>query len=88
MLWKVCAVCCAVAPVVFAVLAVFFRVFLRRRRSNVLRYMVLPLASLYTVGYILCRIILVVLTFTSLRALPPGVYKVTSWTLYFLPHIG
>jgi len=37
--------------------------------------------------YVICRIILVVLTFTSLRALPAGVFEVTSWTSFF-PHFG
>jgi hypothetical protein len=40
-----------------------------------------------TVLYVACRIILVVLTFTSLRAPPAGVYEATSWTS-FLPHFG
>jgi hypothetical protein len=37
--------------------------------------------------YVACRIILVVLTFTSLRAPPAGVYEATFWTS-FLPHFG
>ena len=37
--------------------------------------------------YVICRIILVVLTFTSLRAPPPGVFAATSWTSFF-PHFG
>lgn len=39
------------------------------------------------IPYLACRIILVVLTSTSLRAPPVGVYKPTSWTS-FLPHFG
>ena len=37
--------------------------------------------------YVICRIILVVLTFTSLRAPPTGVFEATSWTSFF-PHFG
>jgi hypothetical protein len=37
--------------------------------------------------HVTCRIILVVLTFTSLRAPPAGVYEATPWTS-FLPHSG
>lgn len=37
--------------------------------------------------YVVCRIILIVLTFTSLRAPPAGVYETTSW-IHFLPHFG
>ena len=43
---------------------------------------ILPMAL-----YVACRIILVVLTFTSLHAPPAGVYEATSWTS-FLPHFG
>jgi hypothetical protein len=39
------------------------------------------------IPYIACRVILVILTFTSLRAPPPGIYKATSWPS-FLPHFG
>jgi hypothetical protein len=45
------------------------------------------LIILLIVPYVACRIILVVLTFTSLRASPAGVYEATSWTS-FLPHFG
>ena len=44
-------------------------------------------AGLPMVLYVACRIILVVLTFTNLRAPPAGVYESTSWTS-FLPHFG
>jgi len=37
--------------------------------------------------YVICRIILVVLTFTSLRAPPAGAFEATSWTSFF-PHFG
>ena len=44
-------------------------------------------AILPFVPYMACRIILVVLTFTSLRAPPPGIYEATLWPT-FLPHFG
>ena len=44
-------------------------------------------AALPLIPYMACRVILVVLTFTSLRAPPPGVYEATSWPS-FLPHFG
>lgn len=43
-----------------------------------------------TVGalaYIAARMILLVLTFTCLRAEPAGVFEATAWST-FLPHIG
>ena len=45
------------------------------------------LVSSPPIFYVICRIILVVLTFTSLRAPPAGVFEATSWTS-FLPHFG
>ena len=44
------------------------------------------LARLSGVGYIICRVILIVLAFTSLRALSPGMYETTNWVSLF-PHI-
>ena len=44
-------------------------------------------AALPLIPYIACRIILVVLTFTSLRAPVPGIYEATLWPS-FLPHFG
>jgi hypothetical protein len=37
--------------------------------------------------YVICRVILVVLTFTSLRGSPAGVFEASSWTSFF-PHFG
>ena len=44
------------------------------------------LAFLSGVGYLICRVILIVLTFTSLRALSPGMYETTNWVSLF-PHV-
>ncbi|KAF8331701.1 uncharacterized protein EI90DRAFT_2841839, partial [Cantharellus anzutake] len=38
-------------------------------------------------SYIIARITLLVLTFTSLRSPPPDLYRTPSWTS-FLPHLG
>ena len=44
-------------------------------------------AALPLIIYIVCRVILVVLTLTSLHAPPAGIYEATAWTS-FLPHFG
>ena len=44
------------------------------------------LAYLFGVGYSICRFILIVLAFTSLRALSPGMYETTNWVSLF-PHV-
>ena len=44
------------------------------------------LACLFGVGYLVCRVILIVLAFTSLRALSPGMYQITNWVSLF-PHV-
>lgn len=38
-------------------------------------------------GYVICRFILIVLTFISLRLPPSGIYEATNWTS-FVPHFG
>lgn len=77
-LWRVCSVFCASAPVIM--LFIMMLVMLPETFSN----------SLLVVGtllYVVCRVILLVLTFTCLRAEPPAVFIATTWTR-FLPHIG
>jgi len=49
-----------------------------------LKKLVGPLAI---IGYLICRSILIVLTFISLRLPPSGIYEATNWTS-FIPHFG
>ena len=91
MLWRICAIYCTVFPVVFPTV-LLIRAKLPDRPDHPdrpdwlcrLRYTTkyAPIA-----GYIVCRVILLVLTFTSLRATPPGIYAATNWT-FFLPHVA
>ena len=69
-LWKVCAIYCTVYPVVVAG-CILFRALIVHQLSDRMLYwiMSLPLAS-----YVVCRIILLVLTFTCLRSPFPGIY--------------
>jgi hypothetical protein len=43
-------------------------------------------ASFQVVAYVVARITLLVLAFTSLRSLPPEAYQTVRWTT-FIPHI-
>lgn len=72
-LWRVSAVVCTASP--FVLLGV-----LARLQSKPVLFIVIAV-------YVICRVILVVLTFTSLRAAPPGVFHATAWTS-FIPHFG
>ena len=77
-LWKVCAIYCTVYPVVFALF-----ILLGDSSRDVFW------VSVYfsVAGYVVCRIILLVLTFTCLRSPIAGIYEATNWTR-FLPHVG
>ncbi|KAJ7700419.1 hypothetical protein B0H17DRAFT_1251330 [Mycena rosella] len=37
--------------------------------------------------YIISRLFLVILPFTTLRALPPGAFRDVNWSVY-IPHLG
>jgi len=81
-LWKFCALYCTTCPVAITafVLIIPDRV---PAQDSVNGFGTI----LFIVGYIVCRIILFVLTFTSLRAEAPGIYEATVWTFFF-PHVG
>lgn len=55
--------------------------------SLVIREIFMCLAAFSASGYVICRGVLIVLTFTSLRALPAGAFEAASWTSFF-PHFG
>lgn len=84
-LWRVCAVFCTVCPVIFLV-------FPSASASSGMSLAINILAMGWTMitvlpVYVVCRIILLVLTFTCLRDEPAGIFDATAWTK-FLPHIG
>lgn len=76
-LWRVCAVYCTAAPVVISVPPLL----------NMNDEFVGVWAFVITMGYIICRLLLLALTLSSLRALPAGVFEITAWTK-FIPHIS
>ena len=57
------------------------------RPGRLRRLMYAAMQCVHITGYIVCRIILLVLTLTSLRATPPDIYAATDWTC-FLPHVA
>jgi len=82
-LWKFCALYCTAGPVAFTVFAGFLLMLPDRAQDEVSGLG----AILFITGYIVCRVILLVLTFTSFRAAAPGIYEATVWT-WFFPHVG
>jgi hypothetical protein len=95
-LWRVCAVYCTASPFIFAVAgAVHWAANNDVIPSGIDNCIAWPLdlhpaikfSIVPIIFYAICRIILVVLTFTSLRAPPAGVFEATSWTSFF-PHFG
>jgi len=80
-LWRASAVFCTASPVVAAgLLSVLEKV-----QPKPVFLIVIAVMSVGV--YVICRAILVALTFTSLRASPAGVFQATAWTSLF-PHFG
>ena len=82
-LWKVCAVYCAGYHIAISIITLLAHVTPFKR----IEIIAATMGVFLFFGYVVCRVILFVLTFISLRALPPGVYETTNW-LSFLPHVG
>jgi len=99
LLWRVCAVYCTASPFILAAGGAVHRTawsavipssWIDSVFNSVYRCInncINDFLKVLVIFYVICRIILVVLTFTSLRALPPGVFEATSWTSFF-PHFG
>jgi hypothetical protein len=77
-LWRISAICITVSP-----LPLVLSMWVTRRYE----WISLPVAVLTACSYVAARVILVVLTFTSLRLPPPDLYQTPSWSS-FLPHFG
>ena len=82
-LWKVCAVYCAGYYIAISIITFLAHVAPFKR----IEIIAATMGVFLFFGYVVCRVILFVLTFISLRALPPGIYETTNW-LSFLPHVG
>ncbi|KAJ7031842.1 hypothetical protein C8F04DRAFT_959856 [Mycena alexandri] len=67
----------------FPVLAIFLRIGVSVDNLNIISYGFIYIGL---VVYILCRLILIALSFTTLRALPPSAFVDVNWSKYF-PHL-
>lgn len=90
MLWKVSAIYCTAYPA--ALMLVISAIpqpddTADHEMTKMIRSIPVILVFSSLVLYVVCRVILLVLTFTCLRGLPMDVYKITPWTSY-LPHFG
>lgn len=89
MMWKVAAVFItgfAVAWVVWIPLALWVEHSKSDFSEMVAMLLTVPLAFIGTPLYIIARVFLLVLPFTSLRNLPAGAFQQVDWTVY-LPHL-
>lgn len=85
-IWRVCALYCTASPLgmllIMSVLAV-----LDGCGVETPPVVLFILAFASVLAYVVCRISLVCITFSCLRASPPGVFEATDWTRFF-PHIS
>lgn len=81
LLWRISSVAIVVVPFIFAILVGLFA-FDERQMSKVVIFG----AVLGIPCYILARIVLLALAFTTLRSLPPTAYETVNW-LTFIPHV-
>jgi hypothetical protein len=89
MLWRVCAIYCTTCPATVILIMIISDVLASRpgRIRDILERLFLFLIFFSIILYVACRVILLVLTFTCLRAPQPGVYEAISW-VSFIPHFG
>ncbi|KAJ7665221.1 hypothetical protein DFH06DRAFT_985484 [Mycena polygramma] len=87
LMWRVCSVVVAAIPLalVLVLCLLWALVSSLEQKTRLLAikitcYLTLPI-------YVLARIILITLAFTTLRALPPGAFMDVDWSVY-IPHTG
>ncbi|KAI0057724.1 hypothetical protein BV25DRAFT_1830794 [Artomyces pyxidatus] len=86
-IWRVGAAIIVAAPGAMAI-AAFLAVSMHSRGGVVRRVGDISLAAVFTICgplYVAARLLLLVLSFTTLRALPPGAFQAEQWTLK-IPH--
>ncbi|KDQ55319.1 hypothetical protein JAAARDRAFT_692072 [Jaapia argillacea MUCL 33604] len=82
LIWRVCAVAISSLPL----LAAGTYHYMYRRGSQVNQYVFFPFITTICLTYLFARITILVLTFRSLRTLPPGAFETVYWTT-FIPHL-
>jgi hypothetical protein len=101
LMWRSCSLVVAVVPVFLASLtrleetvetvetvgASFSRKKLQELETrNWTKYIVYYTAfTIFVPAYVVARLVLIVLSFTTLRALPPGAFVDVDWSMY-IPH--
>ena len=85
-MWRVSCVAITAVPV-YITSGFFLSAWLADRHLD---KFVMPVALISilpaSILYILARVVTLVLSFTSLRGLPPGAYETVHWTT-FIPHV-
>ncbi|KZP06180.1 hypothetical protein FIBSPDRAFT_1002718 [Athelia psychrophila] len=85
-MWRVCALAIAAIPLPMAAAFAVFNPFFTGTRRGIFNYIqniYMPLGALL---YIIARVLLLVLTITTLRDLPPSAYQTVQWTTW-IPHV-
>ena len=83
LMWRVSCVAITAVPV-YITLGFFLGIWLEKMGFGITVLLFSPLSG--GLLYILARAVTLVLAFTSLRDLPPGVYETVHWTT-FIPHV-
>lgn len=89
LLWRICAIFVTLAPIVFSSITYFGTSYtylaneVKLKEAGMVDWIIVLLLA----AYFASRGILLVITFTSLRSSPPGVYQALSWSSY-VPHLG
>jgi len=86
LLWRISSLAITLIPLLIAVLWIWGVGILKWNLRPVLEEISTYTTSLAGFLYVLARCALLIIVFTSLRALPPGAYDTVSWTTY-IPHL-
>lgn len=86
LMWRACALAITVIPVPMAVVLLVFHKFWASARNNPCAYICQLCMAGCVLMYILARIFLLALSFSTLRHLPPSAYQSAQW-IVFIPHI-
>lgn len=87
-MWRACAIAIAAIPLPMAGMFAIFNPFraLAHGTGRIEKYLQVALMALCGLLYIIARIFLLVLSFTTLRHLPLSAYQTVQWTTW-IPHI-
>ncbi|KAJ6573055.1 hypothetical protein DFH09DRAFT_1079211 [Mycena vulgaris] len=82
-MWRTCSLMVTATPMLVAATTIFFK----PRENFIIDDIILVAIFLATVPtYPIARLFLIILPFTALRALPPGVFMDVNWSVY-IPHL-